>query len=90
MESENQEIKCTTLCDAQRIIERAATKLKEAQSSEERQYYVKDILSEVETLLSCPNYNSKNPDCLSCYAVAYRYIQQYAAGASLAKNKEQR
>jgi|GEM_PF-1832871 len=87
MKFEGRDINCNIFWDAGVVIKRADSRMKEARSTKEKQYYAQDILSEVETLLSCLYYNFQNADCLSCYSVSYRYIQKSAQDASLVENK---
>ena len=86
MRFEDRNINCNIFRDAEAVIKRADSKMKEV-NTKEKQYYAQDILGEVETLLSCSYYNSQSTDCLSCYAISCRYIQKYAQSASLVKSK---
>ncbi len=75
--SNHQGIKCRTFWDAEKVINKAETKIKVAKSNKERRYYAQDILIEIETLLLCANFNDGNPDCVSCYSILRRYIKEY-------------
>ena len=77
MEFENHNIECNTFWDVERVIKKAETKIKEPRSTAEKLYYAQDILLETETLLSCPDYNTKNSDCIACSSFAHRYNQEY-------------
>lgn len=77
MEFENQNIKCSIFLDTDVVIRKTVAKINEAQNIKEKQYYAQDILLEVESLLSCSNYKSRNPDCVSCHSISQRYIQEY-------------
>lgn len=77
MEFENKTIKCSTFQDAETLIKKTEEKIKETRSIKERQYYAQDILLEAESLLSCSNYNDKNPNCLNCHLILLKYIQEY-------------
>lgn len=70
-------IKCSTFQESEAIIKKAEEKIMGTKSVKERQYYAQDILVESESLLSCSNYNGKNPHCLNCHLVLLRYIQEY-------------
>ncbi len=87
MESENQGIKCKTFWDTEAVIRKVEPKIEEARSNKERRYYAQDILVEMESLLSCPNYNTGDPDCISCRSISRRYFEQYEY---LAKDKRPR
>lgn len=87
MEFDNQGIKCITFQDTEAIIKKAEAKIEEAGSVKERQYYAQDILLEVESLLSCSSYNSKNQDCLNCHLVLLNYIREYKHLAEDKTNK---
>jgi len=77
MEFENQNIKCDTFRDAETLIKKTEEKIKETKNIKEKQYYAQDILLEVESLISCSNYNGKNQDCLNCHLVLLNYIREY-------------
>lgn len=77
MELENQGIKCNNFWDTQAVIKKIEVKVREAWSIKERKYYAQDIVLEAETLLSCLNYNPRNPECLSCHSISRRLIQEY-------------
>ncbi|MFH1519217.1 MAG: hypothetical protein ABIE75_01420 [Candidatus Omnitrophota bacterium] len=83
MRFEDHNINCNIFWDTGVVIKRADSRMKEARSTKEKQYYAQDILGEVETLLSCSCYNSQSTDCLNCYSISCRYIQKYAQYASL-------
>lgn len=72
----NKGIKCNIFWDTKAVIEKTEAMVKKAKSSKERQYYAQDILLEAETLLSCSDYNTGNPDCVSCHSISRRYIQE--------------
>ena len=77
MESEPQSIKCKKFCDAEAVIKRAEAKMKLVKSNKERQYYAQDTSLEAETLLSCANFNTGNPDCKSCHSILRNCIKEY-------------
>lgn len=77
MESDNQGIKCSKFLDTETVIKKTETKIIETIVYKERQYLAQDILLEARTLLSCTNYNVKNPDCLHCHAISRGHIQRY-------------
>ena len=86
MRFEDRNINCNIFRDAEAVIKRADSKMKEV-NTKKRQYYAQDILGEVEALLSCSYYNSQSTDCLNCHAISCRYIQKYAQSGSLVKSK---
>jgi hypothetical protein len=77
MEFEYQGIKCSIFGDAENVIKKAEVKFREARNLMEKQYYSQDILLELESLLSCSDYNSGNPDCISCHSISRRRIKDY-------------
>lgn len=77
MEFENQNIKCSIFWDAEGIIRRIDAKIREVRDAKQRQYCAQDILLEARSLLSCPNYNVGNPNCLICYSISRGHLQEY-------------
>lgn len=73
----NQGIKCKTFWDAEKVVNKAETKIKIAKSNKERRYYAQDILLEVDDLLLCTDFIGGNSDCMSCYSILRRYIKEY-------------
>lgn len=69
-------IKCHIFCESDGIIKNIILKLEKV-SSKERQDYIQDILLEVNTLLLCSNYNSKNLDCPNCHSISRKLLQEY-------------
>jgi len=72
MEFEKHNIECKTFWDVERVIKNAEAKIKEPRTVAEKKYYAQDILLESNTLLSCPDYNFRKPDCMRCHAVSRR------------------
>jgi len=87
MEFENHNIKCKTFWDVERVIKNAEAKIKEPRNAAERRYYAQDVLLESRTLLSCPDYNARNSDCVSCRSFAHRYTQEYKYLAKTERKK---
>lgn len=77
MEFENQGIECKKFWDTKEVIKKAEDKMKTAKANKEKRYYAQDILQEAESLLLCSNFNSGNPDCVSCHSILRRYIKEY-------------
>jgi len=73
----NQCIKCSIFQDTEAVIKNSDDKIKEATNAKERQYYAQDILLEAKALLSCPDYNERDADCLRCRYISQKYIQEY-------------
>ena len=87
MEFGKQNIKCNTFVDVEKVIKNAEAKIKEPRSIAEKRYYAQDILLEGETLLSCPDYNTRYSDCVSCRSAAGRYIREYKDLANGARRR---
>ena len=77
MEFEKHNIECKTFWDVERVIKNAEAKIKEPRTAAEKRYYAQDILLESNTLLSCPDYNARNSNCVNCRSFAHRYTQEY-------------
>jgi hypothetical protein len=69
-------IECLIFRESDKVIKNIILKLEKA-SSQEKKDFTQDILLEVNTLLLCSNYNSKNPDCLNCHSLSRKYLQEY-------------
>ena len=77
MEFGTNNIKCKTFWDVERVIKNAGLKIKEPRNAAERRYYAQDVLLESKTLLSCPDYNARNSDCVGCRFFAHRHAREY-------------
>ena len=71
------DIECNTFCDAEAVIKKATAKIEGSRNIKERQYYAQDVFLESKTLSICPDYNSENPNCLSCRPISHRRIREY-------------
>ena len=87
MQFEDQGIKCGIFGDAEKVIKKAEDRIRDERNLKEREYYAEDILVEAKSLLSCLNYNAKNPDCINCQSILLKFIQEYE---HLAKNGSNR
>ena len=85
MEFENQDIKCSIFRDTETVLKKITAKIEESNNAKERQYYAQDILLELETLLSCSNYEARNYGCIRCRSILHNYLKKYE---TLSKVKE--
>ena len=75
-ESIQNNIECPVFRESDEIIKNIILKLEKV-GPKEKQDYTQDILVEANTLLLCPDYNSKNPDCPNCHSISRKYLQEY-------------
>lgn len=69
-------IVCLIFRESDKVIKNIILKM-ETINSQEKQDYAQDILVEANTLLLCPDYNSKNPDCSNCHSISREFLQEY-------------
>lgn len=70
MEKKNVEIHCPIFLNEEEVMEKLTQEINEAKSIGEKVAKAQELIDEVETLLSCEEYDSKNIDCKNCRIIS--------------------
>jgi hypothetical protein len=70
MSKEDAEINCSIFQKQEPVIKDITAKINSAKGVLEKAEFAEELQQEVNTLLSCPDYNQGNTDCSNCRFIA--------------------
>lgn len=70
MSEESAKINCPMFQKQETIIEEVTAKINDAERVLEKADFAEELQQEVNVLLSCPDYDQKNTDCINCHFIS--------------------
>lgn len=64
------EINCSIFLNEEKIIKRLTNEINETKNVKQKAVKAQELIDEVETLLSCEDYDAKNGDCENCHIIS--------------------
>lgn len=85
MENGEERINCPMFLKHESVIKRVTDSINRSKDLEGKIRNAEKLLSEVDTILGCPDYKKENPDCSNCHFIAN--IRSQTAGVIIKAKK---